>query len=394
MDKIKLLLQLTESINKNDSKRELLEQFSDILSGLDINKVLFFNRQNEWNSPFQIGENNETTTLNPDKLIHIDSVTRISDSGIEKDWGNYDWVFPVFHKKMVLSYLFIGELSKKDSEEFLHNHSDFVQAAANIISVALENKSLANEMIENTLREKERKLAATMQKMLLPSELPTNELIDVSAVFQAKELVSGDYYDFIPINEDEFVFCIADVSGKGMAAAMLMSHFQATLKANVKYNHQNLTLIELVKELNTSVIQAAKGEKFITFFVGYYHLPSRQLKFINAGHPYPILWNKERAKELKTGCTALGAFPVLPSLETESITVPPNSILVAFTDGITEVENENNMPLSQKEMVSKIAANSELSMAELNKKLLHLVDTHRGSKPVTDDTALLSIRFV
>lgn len=106
-------------------------------------------------------------------------------------------------------------------------------------------------------------------------------------------MVSGDYYDFIPINKNEYVLCIADVSGKGMSAAMLMSNFQATLRANVKYNHNNLTIEELVKELNTSVFSAAKGEKFITFFIGYYTEHNRMLKYINAGHNYPILVHKK-----------------------------------------------------------------------------------------------------
>ena len=87
-------------------------------------------------------------------------------------------------------------------------------------------------------------------------------------------------------------FCIADVSGKGMPAAMLMSNFQATLRANVKYNHHNLTLEGLVMELNTSVLNAANGEKFITFFIGYYNEKSRNLKYINAGHNYPIFMSK------------------------------------------------------------------------------------------------------
>jgi len=236
-------------------------------------------------------------------------------------------------------------------------------------------------------------MAAEMQKLLLPNNLPTNHLIDISATYIAKHTVSGDYYDFIRINEDEYVFCIADVSGKGMPAAMLMSNFQATLRANVKYNHHNLTLEGLVMELNTSVLNAANGEKFITFFIGYYNEKSRSLKYINAGHNYPILCQDHKIYELKTGCTALGIFETLPTIETKEIKLESNTIIVCYTDGLVEAEDNNGEQYQTERLSKAIKVNGRLNMEQMNSSLINEISVYRGKNELPDDLAILSLRI-
>ena len=137
-------------------------------------------------------------------------------------------------------------------------------------------------------------MAAEMQKLLFPTNLPNDDKIDVAARYESKHLVGGDYYDFLTLNENEYFFCIADVSGKGTSAALLMSNFQAKLRANIKYNHEEISLKDLVETLNDDVNNAAKGEKFITFFAGHYNKLNNTLQYVNAGHNYPILANSKK----------------------------------------------------------------------------------------------------
>ena len=110
----------------------------------------------------------------------------------------------------------------------------FIQTLASIIVVAIENKRFSLELIEQELDKKEMEMAAEMQKLLFPTNLPNDENIDVAARYESKHLVGGDYYDFLSLNDNEYFFCIADVSGKGTSAALLMSNFQAKLRANIK----------------------------------------------------------------------------------------------------------------------------------------------------------------
>ncbi len=211
--------------------------------------------------------------------------------------------------------MLIGVIPDNDMTSFIQHHVGFIQTIANVVSVAIETKTLAKELLKKKLKEKDMKLAVMMQKLLLTSEFPSNQNIDISAIYLVKEMVSCNCYDFIPITEDEYIFCFADVSGKGMITAMLMSNFHAPLRANVKYNHQKNTLEQLVIELKSSVLQAAKGEKFITFFIGHFKAETRKLTCINAGYNYPVLVHKDEFQELNKWCTALGIFDQLPHME-------------------------------------------------------------------------------
>src|SRR5690606_1346513 len=119
------------------------------------------------------------------------------------------------------------------------------------------------------------------------------------------QTVGGDYYDYVRLPEDKFLVCIADVSGKGIPAALLMSNFQASLQALVR---QTTDLDYIIRELNFLVKQNSGGERFITFFAAIYDLKKRRLTYINAGHNPPLLISGGKILLLEQGTTVLGAF--------------------------------------------------------------------------------------
>ncbi|MDB9931137.1 serine/threonine-protein phosphatase [Flavobacteriales bacterium] len=392
--KLNALLEITNAVNKNYKVSELIVQFENVMQNyIGIKKLAFVNKRDSWKCILNYGMKNHCNDLKIKELLKIDG-TLIINKNENHVFDQFDIILPVFHKENALSYLLLGGIEEDEMMQFIETHLGFVQTLANVVSVAIETKNLAKELIKKKLEEKDMKIAAEMQKLLLPANLPSNHLIDIAGTYIAKNMVSGDYYDFIRINKNEYIFCIADVSGKGTSAAMLMSNFQATLRANVKYNHANLTLKELVSELNTSVINAAKGEKFITFFIGYYNESNRKLKYVNAGHNFPILLHKGEIKELQTGCTPLGVFEELPSLESKVLTIEPNTIIVCYTDGMVEVENELKEQFESERLAKGILANSCLNMSEMNKALFREVNKFKGENDYPDDTALLSLRII
>jgi len=392
--KLNALLEITNAVNKNYKVSELIVQFENVMQNyIGIKKLAFVNKRDSWKCILNYGMKNHFNDLKIKELLKIDG-TLIINKNENHVFDQFDIILPVFHKEKALSYLLLGGIEEDEMMQFIETHLGFVQTLANVVSVAIETKNLAKELIKKKLEEKDMKIAAEMQKLLLPANLPSNHLIDIAGTYIAKNMVSGDYYDFIRINKNEYIFCIADVSGKGTSAAMLMSNFQATLRANVKYNHANLTLKELVSELNTSVINAAKGEKFITFFIGYYNESNRKLKYVNAGHNFPILLHKGEIKELQTGCTPLGVFEELPSLESKVLTIEPNTIIVCYTDGMVEVENELKEQFESERLAKGILANSCLNMSEMNKALFREVNKFKGENDYPDDTALLSLRII
>jgi sigma-B regulation protein RsbU (phosphoserine phosphatase) len=154
-------------------------------------------------------------------------------------------------------------------------------------------------------------------------------------------MVGGDYYDYVELDKDNFLICIADVSGKGVSAALLMSNFQASLRTLAR---QTQDLKQIVRELNINIKSSAKGERFITFFGAIFNTLSHKIRYINAGHNPPVLlFNTGAMHVLEKGTTVLGAFDELPFIEEEEMSISPETLLFAYTDGLTETSNEDEI---------------------------------------------------
>lgn len=136
--------------------------------------------------------------------------------------------------------------------------------------------------------------------------------------------------------DGQIAFCIADITGKGVSAALLMANFQANFRALVS---RRPALEELVSDMNTAVFNVTKGDKFITFFVAKYNQLPEPSTMSNAGHTPPILLTNGEAIPLKNGCTSLGWLEELPFLEIGGICLTDEAIIFSYTDGLTEVRN-------------------------------------------------------
>jgi sigma-B regulation protein RsbU (phosphoserine phosphatase) len=237
---------------------------------------------------------------------------------------------------------------------------------------------------------KEMELAAQMQAMLFPSTLPSNEHYEVHATYLPHTEVGGDYYDFIPVSGHEFVFCMADVSGKGIPAALLMSNFQANLHA---YLQHKTSLSELVQELNSKVFNSAKGEKFITFFIGRYNSLTRELQYINAGHNPPFLIHDKVVFMLNEGSTGLGMFEEIPFINMGKTFVPHHAQLTCYTDGVTDVENDADEDFGVGRLRQFLLAHLQVAPTQMHRQLVDVLFAHKQNRHYTDDITLLTINF-
>ncbi|MFL2581871.1 MAG: GAF domain-containing SpoIIE family protein phosphatase [Flavobacteriales bacterium] len=390
--KLNALLEVTLAINSNLSKEKLFEIYNNVLRELEIEKIALYIYEAEWNFATFYGLKGEELSINVEddllKYEEIEEVNSITD-GVFKE---FDIIIPVYHKTKPLAYLLIGDIINEAIQiSPIIKHLPFIQTFTNIIAVAIENKNLAKEAIRQERIKKELELASEMQNMLLPTTLPKDNKLDISAFYKSHQQVGGDYYDVIWINKTEIAICIADVSGKGVSAAILMSNFQANLKAGVKHS---VGLPELVQDLNQKVISSAKGEKFITMFIATYNVESRQLTYINCGHNPPVLKNGTEIIELKDGCPGLGMLDYLPSPKIGIINILPSSTLVTYTDGLVEVENNNQIEFGTKKVKSAIEESPNTSMDELNQYLIDDVTKFKQDQPFVDDIAILSCKFI
>lgn len=389
--KLSRLLELTKAINNNLPQADLFKIYKEVLiDDLDIGKILLYNFDGDkWNQELCFGT--ECSIINVEKdLLPINEI--VSSQSLENEnLRDFDVIIPVFHKSLPLAYVLIGDLvGEKIEVSPIIKHLTFIQTFTNLIVVAIENKRLYKKHLNQIAIEKEMELASEMQTMLFPDKLPNNNEIEVNAKYIPHNMVGGDYYDFIQLNRDEIAFCIADVSGKGVSAALIMSNFQASLRSLIK---RTSSLSELVTELNSTLITSAKREKFITLFIGKYNCTTRNLKFINAGHNPPLLLIGHQFKELNDGCTILGMFEQLPSITEKNIKIPKNTMLMCFTDGVTEQTNNNKEEFSSINLEKVILSNKNLSIEKIINQIVVDLTDFKEDKEFSDDIALLGFRF-
>ena len=389
--KLDTLLQVTKGINRNLSKNELTEIYKHVLiNELKIGKLVLYNKSdNEWTQELCIGIECNSINVETD-LIGIKEI-KVLSSETNKSLEPFDVIVPVFHKSRPLAYLLLGDFDGEKIEVSpIIKHLTFIQTLTNVIIVAVENKRLFKDNLKQIAIKKEMELASEMQTMLFPKKLPNNNEIEVAARYHPHQLVGGDYYDFIELNRDEVAFCIADVSGKGVPAALLMSNFQASLRALIK---RTSSLSELAIELNKNILANANREKFITAFIGKYNLQTRNLQYINAGHNPPQLLVGHQFSALTDGCTLLGMFENLPSVTEKNITIPQNSILTCFTDGVVEQPNAENEEFEIDNLKKTILLNKENTSQEIVEEVINELDSYKQEVEYKDDIALLCLRI-
>lgn len=390
--KLQSLLEITKAINSNVATQELFNIYEHILvNDLKIGKLALFIHATNWTCVLKKGMDVDTE----DDIKFDESILKFKEITEINVFGNsvsFDVVIPVFHNSRAIAYLLIGDIDEDKLEMSpTIKHLPFIQTLTNIILVAIENQKLTLENIRQEGEKKEMKMASEMQSMLFPSALPNDDKLEIAAYYQPHQQVGGDYYDFIRLNKNEVVFCMADVSGKGVSAALLMANFQANLRALFKHNS---SLPEIILELNELVFNNAKGEKFITLFVAKYNTITKVLTYINAGHNPPLLISKHNPMMLTTGCIGLGMLEDIPRIKEGIITVAQGSILLCYTDGLVEQNNNLDEEFGYEKVASMLVRKSDLSMNEVNNYLINSLNKFKQNRPYIDDIALLSCRFI
>ncbi len=251
-------------------------------------------------------------------------------------------------------------------------HLNFIQTISSIILVAIENIRLFKESLRQEALRKELELAARMQQKLIPDNrsMPQNDHLAVNGFYYPHYEVGGDYYDCIKLSDTKTGFCIADVSGKGISAAILMSNFQASFRA--LFTHE-IELPLLIRKLNTLIIANASGEKFITFFVARYDHENCTLEYINAGHNPPVLFDTVTGEviHLHSLCVGIGMIDEIPPVREQLLNITNYSKIVCYTDGLSDLKGDDGKEILTKEIVRFITNKDpvENNIREMLKKL-------------------------
>jgi sigma-B regulation protein RsbU (phosphoserine phosphatase) len=375
------LLEITQAINNNLSEDDLYKIYRfTVLADLKVNRMLLYVQGASWECKVRFGE--ESTDQAPDLPERYKDL-RDPETGIEGDTFNqYDLVFPVRHKDRLLAVVFVGGLSGDSAI-----NTTFFRALTNILIVAIENKKLARQQLQQEAYRKELEIAKKVQNFLFPKSLPQSDLLKIEAVYLPHHDVGGDYYDYIKIDENKFVLCIADVSGKGVPAALLMSNFQASLRALLRKTND---LEEVVRELNHATFVSSNAENFITVFIGIYDRAAKIFQYANCGHnPTIIVRPGYEPLMLETGTTIIGMFDPLPFLNIGEEKDLENFVFFGYTDGLTEACNAIGDQFGFERVVELLNRPFE-DFQELHQRLFTALDKFREGTPYDDDITIMS----
>jgi len=390
--KLNALLDLTMAINANLSVAELLQQYERVLhSHLGITKLILFAKEDNWKCLLKYGMADGEIFDIQDESFFSSKDRLTLTIGHSKE--AFDISVPILQNDKPIAYLLVGDEAEQAIQMSpVVKHMKFIQTLTNVLVTAIRNRQLQEENLRQEIVKKELELAKEMQAILLPHHLPSNEKYDVSAFYQAHQQVGGDYYDFLELNENEVMFCMADVSGKGVSAAFLMANFQAYIRSIFAYRNGDLT--EIIRELNDRVIATAMGEKYITLFLAVYKRSTRVLNYVNCGHNPPVMVDANGyTQTLKHGTVGIGMFDELPKVVEGEVKLSPKSVIVCFTDGLVETENEDAEAYGENRLEKLILSYFNDSMSDLNDVILESVNEFRNEEPYQDDLAILSCRF-
>ena len=385
------LLEITQAINSNLPEESLYKIFNFTLrSNLNLRKMALFVLDEIWNCKAQFGtQKNYSKTRLDDRVKLVKNIHRMAEFD-NCDFDEFDLVVPVAHKSDTLALVFIGKLDESLSDHEQAESLKFIQALSNIIIVAIENKKLARKQLEQEAFRKELENASDVQQFLFPKKLPNTDRLKVEASYLPHDRVGGDYYDYVPINKNQFLICVADVSGKGIPAALMMSNFQASLRTLLR---QTPNLTEIMEALNYQVLENTKGEKFITCFAAVYDLTLHTMVYVNAGHNPPILFTPDKEMRLlEEGCTVLGAMHPLPFMNEGFITDLRNFTLFAYTDGLTETANEAGEEFGLSWLQAYFEKNHNKDLKTIHQDIIVSLDGFKGRNAYRDDITMLTCR--
>lgn len=388
--KLNTLLEITNAINDNSTSEELYNILKEVLTSLQIDKFALFVYEGKWKlAQAQRIDKRKLKGIPIQKVIEEHpEISTLSASEL-KGTQTFEIVVPVYHKSKPLACILLADIEEERLEMSpIIRHLKFIQTLANIIVVSLENKRLNKEYIKQIEVKKELELTQNMQSLLFPRRLPNDDQLKVKAYYEPHSEVGGDYYDVIELDNERLAICIADVSGKGMPAALLMANFQANLRALLNVT-QNLE--ELIKMTNSKVIESANYEKFITLFIAIYDKKNRELHYLNAGHQPAILRNGNSFSLLNKGCTVLGMFDELPSVQSEKLKLKEQSVLLTYTDGLSELENNAGEQLEVEGIMEIVE--SEKSLGKIIKALEKKIDQLKAGSGISDDITFLALEF-
>jgi sigma-B regulation protein RsbU (phosphoserine phosphatase) len=283
----------------------------------------------------------------------------------------------------------VFQILNKRKGVFTKDDEQFLRAVSIPATIAIENARLHVAEVESQKVQRELDLAASIQQQILPKSMPTPVGAQMTAVTRPCRAVGGDFYDVIEIDEDRIALAIADVSGKGVAAALMVSTFQAALHTYIEFG---LPLAEIASKLNSTIHEHSTVESFITCVLCIYNTKTGILQYVNAGHNFPIVFRPAGGfMQLESGAIGLGMAPGI-RYEEEQIHLDHGELLLLYTDGVTEAMNKSQDLYSEARLCTLVSKLLSRDVREIEDNVFKDVESFSTGVKQVDDLTLLLLK--
>jgi phosphoserine phosphatase RsbU/P len=280
------------------------------------------------------------------------------------------------------------QLLNKRKGSFGESDLQFLDAISDHMAIAMENATLHLELLEKQRMERELQLGREIQSRLMPT--PPSDIADTHLA--ARNLpcfeVGGDYYDFLELPDGDIAVVIADVSGKGVAAALIMSSMQAALRVAAPIEND---LAMLMARLNSLLYRSTKGRKYVTTFLGRYTPATGDLRFVNAGHNPPMIILGADVQKLDSTGKPIGLLPDSPFGESTA-NIPPGGTLFLYTDGLNEAENPDEQEFGNDRLQELLCDAADLPADRAVSYVLETITAYEAGAHATDDKTIVVMR--
>lgn len=292
---------------------------------------------------------------------------------------------PLIYKKRRIGV--VQALNRLDDKPFNEHDLRTFNIFAGQAALAIQNARLLYKAIEKEKLESQIAVASEIQRLIVPDELPKIKNLEMSGCYIPSQIVGGDFYTVLKINDTESIICIADVSGKSIPGALLVSTLHASLKAYLEFSTD---LKEIVGKLNELITNLSTADRFITLFLAKYNNEKEKLYYISAGHnPQYIIRNSEVIKLSSTGiCIGIMKF----EYKVSSIDLKEGDLLAFYTDGIVEARNKRKEVYGETRLEKVLIENQDQSCFQIQEKIMESVKKFSIKANEQDDITLLLVR--
>lgn len=385
------LLELSKDFNLMVDRDEIARVFKFAMLGQMLIRTFFFalDVDDEKSIVSISGIKEPPSKEDLDKLFELDDVTHISENS-DCEFLNENNIRLVIGLKFQNEKIgVVGVGLRGNKQEYGPEEVNFLQSLGNLALLTIQKSLLLDERLQKQRMEEELNLAKNIQIGLLPDPLPEIDRLDLAAINISSRQVGGDYFDFIETPDKSHLLAIADVTGKGVPASLLMANLQSMLHALAPID---VTMSEATGSINDIIYNNTPPDKFITFFWGIISENGTKFKYVNAGHDPPILFHKgsDEPTLLEEGGVILGAMPTLMPYESAEIDLKPGDLMVFFTDGVTEAMNPEQTEEYQTERLKEcIRKNRDKSAQEIQDAIINDINAFSNNIQYDDITTIV-----